>query len=668
MIGKIAVVCLIGFLMNASGLPAQGQNSGSRNSQSGWAFLDIIPGQHRGKVSALIHTGNAVLSAWEDGFLEIWNTRSGAAEERFQLSSFGISAMAQRPGKSEICIIESDGLGQYRISAWDYVKRENIFTLRFRDPITYISYSARGNFIIAARIGRTGVVFLNSETGEVIRSPEGLTVTAAFAATGRSERNMIAYFNSGALSYWDLESGNETNRFQAPANLRSPVMFANNRYLAGLDSQGLAVIDAASGALVTRNSSVSPDSLLASGGDSDFYCVSFEGSTRFLYRFTMDRNGNLRTGDRFRLPANAGKASAISANGSIALGAEDGAVLLVSQRGQFTVMDVKNQVRIIETAVSGSVLAYLAENNTLGFLPLEYFRLNAGETLHPERNDSYTRITPLPDDPDSEGKFLFWQNGNTRSYPVIRSSGGNSALTPLSEIPLRFPLREAAAAAGKILFLDSSGNISVVPIRNTGAARVFSFSSIGSMDADFINGENIILGRSAVSGNTPFLMININTGETVPIAYPSQAGVMVYCGASGNIYAAAVDQDGTGITTSIIKLDISNPAQSQRMVEFQGEDTQFSLAESGAYLAATIGGEGASVYTSADIRKFERTPGLPLRLISGGQFFITLDAEGNICWHDAPSGRLLAVFRLYQNEWILRQEGGESTWGAVSVN
>jgi hypothetical protein len=187
------------------------------------------------------------------------------------------------------------------------------------------------------------------------------------------------------------------------------------------------------------------------------------------------------------------------------------------------------------------------------------------------------------------------------------------------------------------------------------------------MDAAFINGETIILGRSAVSGNTPFLMININTGETVPIAYPSQAGVMVYRGNSGNIYGVTVDQVGNGITTTIRSLDTVNPARSLRMVEFQGEDTQFSLAESAGFLASTIGGEGASSYASGGILKFDRGPGLPIRIIEGGDFFITLDIEGNICWHEPRTGRLLAIFKLYQNEWILRYDGGESVWGAVSV-
>jgi hypothetical protein len=58
----------------------------------------------------------------------------------------------------------------------------------------------------------------------------------------------------------------------------------------------------------------------------------------------------------------------------------------------------------------------------------------------------------------------------------------------------------------------------------------------------------------------------------------------------------------------------------------------------------------------------ERTNGLPVKLFGYDRFFISLDSEGNIAWHDNRTGRLLAVFSLNENRWTLsttREISGE---------
>ncbi|MDR2477214.1 MAG: WD40 repeat domain-containing protein [Treponema sp.] len=646
---------LVLVLLNA--LPLWAQNGG-------WALGNFAPGGHRGAVTALVHKGDIILSAGEDGFLGIWDAQNAAAVERFQLTPYNIIAMAGRPETDEICLVESDGLGLYRISAWNYRERKNLFTLRFRDPIGYIAYSGGGNFIIAARTGRTGLVFIDAVTGGVLQSPQSLTGAAACAATGRSERNMAVYFTSGTLSYWDLELGNETNRFEVPSYLNSPILFSNNRYLAGVNSDGLAVIHAASGNLLASDAAIPPDSLLCASGD-ELICLVQNPQSAEVYRFTVDRNGRLAMSGRISLSAanvpgftlGSGYFGAIAANGGIALGTRNGNLMLAGKGGQIRGMTVNNQIRIVETAVSGSTIAFLAENNTLGFIPLDFNRFGPSTIISLEQNTAYSRVCGFDEEQSGAGQFVFWQGENTLTPPALRSPDARRQPLVLGDINFRFPVRSAASAGGKILFLDSAGNLSVISPLDA-QSRPFMFFSVGLMDAGFIDRDNLILGRSAVSGNSPFLMINIKTGETVPLAYPSRAGVMVYRGASGSIYAAAVDVDkeGSGLTTSIVQLNTVSPAQSVRLVEFQGEDTQFSLAESQGNFAATIGGEGAAIYSAGGIKKFERTAGLPGRLIDGGRFFISLDVEGNIAWHESDTGKLLAIFRLYQRQWRLQTE------------
>jgi hypothetical protein len=637
-------------------------------NQSGpdWIFQDLVPGGHRGAVRALAHADGRILSAGDDGFLVVWNPRTGAAEERFQLSPYQIISMVLRPGKPELCLIESDGLGLYRISVWNYRRRVNLFSLRFRDPVSYINYSAGGSFLIAARSGRTGLVFIDPETGDLLQSPEDIAGMVSFAATGRSERNMIVYFSGGRLSYLDLETGAATGSFALPPRLKSPVMFGNNRFFAGLDSGGLAVIDAVSGETLARDASIPGDAVLCAGKGGEIFCLAGGAASRTLYRFAFDGGRRLDIKSRRSLP---GELSVLAAAGdSLALGGADGSLWLADPDGEPRQLAVKNQAPIAEAAVSGTRLAFITEGGLAGFLPLDYFRLNSGETLQLESGGGYTRLLPFSG-PAGEGEqFLFWQTADTRLPPQIRSAEPGASPLGLRALPFRFPLRAAAVYREKILFLDSAGNMSVVSV-SPGAKTDrldFSFSSIGSLDADFISGEDVLLGRSGVSGNSPFLKINIRTGETVPLPYASSAGARVYRGASGALYAAAVDEEAGSPRTSIVRLDTANPAASIPLVVYQGEDTTFSLAETSRNLASTLGDGGAALFSSRGMVNFERSPGLPRRIVDGGRFFIVVDGDGNICWHDPLTGKLLALFRLYQNEWILQQAGEEPRWGAVT--
>jgi len=645
---------------------------------SDWAFTGIVPGGHSGSITALVHNGDTVLSAGEDGFLEIWNTGNqagGKAVDRFQVSPYRIAAMARRPAeagkpeKAEVCFIESNGMGLYRISAWNYTERRNIFTVPLGDPIGYIAYSMGGNFIIAARTGRAGLIFFNADSGNVIESPQTLTAAVSFAVTGRSERNMLTYSESGELSYWDLESGNETALFNIPRNLHSPVLFSNSRYLAGINAEGLAVINAVSGELLAADPSVPNGSLLYPTGD-EFLCLIEKDKSFEIYRYAIDRAGQLVTPGNFSLsaPGDNNRFTVIAANtgvtNAIALGTAAGSLVLAGMNGKLSNLAVREKINITEAEVSGQVIAFLAGNRTMGFLPLQYNQLTPGRAIRIEQNqESYNRITAYAEAQNPDGQFVLWQDSNIRTRPVIWRSSPRSERQPLGEINHRSPIRSVDSMGGKILFLDSTGNITVHSVLDAEKSRPFSFLSVGLMDAAFVDSSRIIIGRSAVSGNTPFMMINTNTGETVPLPYSSRVGAALHRGASGSIYATAISSE---TRTSILHLNLANIADSTAIVDYPGEDTQFSLAESpggtAGSLAATIGvgsamGDlGAAIYTSGDIQRLERTSGLPLKLIDGGSFLISLDRDGSICWHDSHDGKLLAIFRLNAAGWTLQTE------------
>jgi len=718
---QVLHAALWSFFLAAALLCVTPSDAQSWNSSS--VTPEIIPGGHRGTVTALLVDGKGrILSAGEDGFLEIWNSR--AAEERFQLSPYGIKSMVLNPAKPEITVVESDGLSLYRISAWDYETKKNLFTLRFRDSISYINYSAAGSFLIVVRSGRTGIAFINSETGEVLESPEELPGSIPLAATGRSERNMIFYLPSGILSYWNLETGTETQRFEVPPNISSPILFGNNRFLGGFDSQGLLILDVVTGTTLVRDGSFrqatlfvdSPDAGQTSSGSASqpnsqgsrgssssvqFYCLSSNGGTSTVYRMEIDLSGRLTTANRLTVSNQiAGLISSVASlnGGNIVLGTSQGNLWLLNRSGA-RIMDTGNPERLIDVAVSPSAIAFLTEKGTLGYIPLDYSLLESGVTLKLESSSDpyglgyYTNIVSEPlASPTSPGygefketngfketdgfegtdvsQFLLWQPGVARSIPMIKTISGppveaNSSQLFLDKLSLRFPLRSTAIMGKNILFLDTAGTVSILN-SETGNTR-FTYSAAGSVDAAFMDQNTIIIGRSAITGNTPFMTVNFSTGETVPLAYPALVGIRVYRGLSGAIYGAAVSQSAPNTQTSIIRLDTSNPAQSEKLIEYSGEDSSFTMAESGGNLASTLGGGEATLYLDSRSRTgnqntvpvmipLERSMGFPVKIFDGGgHWFIVLDGEGGITWHDIKTGKLLAVFRSYGDSWVLEK-------------
>jgi WD40 repeat protein len=621
----------------------------------------ILAAGHSGAVSVMAFDSvrNYVLTAGMDGFVGIWNIKTFAAVDRFQASPYPIRSMILRPGKSQLALVESDGVGAYRISAWDYALKQNLFTLRFKDPITFINYSAAGNFLIVTRSARAGVVFIHPESGEALDAPQNQTGNILFAATGRSERTMMTYAASGQISYWELNTGRVIQNSVAPANLGSPILFGNNRYFCGIDADGLAVLDAVTGKELARDRNVGRGKLfpVASSNLLEFlYLGTLNNSVNrgniVLTHYAVTTNGTLEGSNRTTFSAMPMISSGVGAGGgSIALGAVDGGVWIFAPAYQEPQpMNRARLTGISAVAVSGDSLAFLTDDLHISILPVDFYLFRDRDTMNLESSRGNTHVSG---DPSANGRFLFWQSADIRSYPILVSGAGSLERSDvvLGRLSLRHPLRHASLLDNQILFLDSTGNITVLSTE-TGNSK-FTYAATDPLDVSFFDSETIILGHADLSQNAPFLLVNTTTEETVPFHYPATVGAKLYRSSGGSMYGAVVEGSSESATTALLLLDIDDPEASRRLVEYQGEDTAFIIAQSGSSVASTIGGNGPTLHGNRGFIPFERTPGLPVNLIGSERYFIVLGRDGSISWHNNATGSLLARLRLLETEWIL---------------
>jgi hypothetical protein len=390
------------------------------------------------------------------------------------------------------------------------------------------------------------------------------------------------------------------------------------------------IVNAASGAIYDRIENIGAGSLLCSSNEEFF---RFSRKERTLYRYSVNSNGRLSTPQKL--------------------------VLSFDIR-----QEASTQTRVTEIAAGKKNIALLTENGDLCFLPLDYRLLGSGENQIRNfdliKKENYTSITYLANNID-EDNFILWQSINTGNVPQLINTGNPANAQLLNLLTGRFPVRSICTLNDKILVLDTSGNLSVRNINNLSKAD-FTFNSATANDAAFVDEENIIISRSAVN-NSPFLSVNLRTGETLSVNYNAQTALMLYPVKSGKVYAEAVEREADRFKTTIIDLfPVSNRAASPvKIFEYPSEADFLSVTQSAGRMAISCDNEGAFIYTGGS---FERTKGLPLKLIGCDNFFISLDSEGNIAWHDNTSGKLLAVFSLYREKWTLLSD--RETTGGLS--
>jgi hypothetical protein len=628
---------------------------------------------HRGPVNVLLYDhGGHILSAGVDGFLGVWDIPAHAAVEHFQLSPFSIVSMVLRPDKPEIALIEQGYPGFYRVSAWNYETKQKLFIRSFKEPVSYINYSGGGNFLIVVQESKTGAFFINAETGDDIHTPLTVKGIITFAATGRSERTMITYVSSGFLSYWELKTGEEIRRLSVPPAILSPVLLGNNNVFAGFDSDGLVIINALSGDIIARDPAVSPGILVPEASEPlEFLCYS---AGRAAY-FSLAPKGGLEQTRWLTASVPGGITSAVSAGRIPVLGSADGKVRSFDQWGNIKVMDAAEQLTFQDMAVSGGVFAFIGGTDSIGFLPLNYTAIKNEGIIQLEGVRNYTHITPESErNYDEPGKFILWRSDGSREYsmtndiPIPAMDRNPSGTTKRIDRALITPavtgesLLSVSMLMDQVLFLDTGGNITVSSLTEE---KIFPFFSQGALDAAFLDNENIIIGRSTGTGGSPFLMVNLPSGETVPLDYPSSVGLRIYRSLTGALYGGVVALVSGNTKTGIVKLDITRPDHSELLMEYQGEDIGFDMAECNGTWASTLGQDGALIYQSGGMVPFERTSGLPIRIFGGINCFLAIDKDGSITWHDPESGKILALLRLYDTEWFLSKEDGALLSGAV---
>lgn len=626
---------------------------------------------HRGPVLDLAwdETRKLLLSAGSDGFVVTWDPSTGTALDRYQYGPYRIQSLSVRPEKQQFAILETDGIGLFRLSAWDYARRERLFSLRFKDSVSFVAYSGQGNYILLGRSASSGVTVLRADDGSLVKTVAE-SVVPSFAQTGKSERSMVCYASTGSVSYWDLTNGKLLQQTPAPAGLSALRLFGNNRLMAGRDASGLVVFDALSGAVRSQRPFPAGSAMAAAAGG--LATLADYGAEADLSLVPAEQVGQDQPTVTLPFPWSA-TSSCSDGSDTMFLGLDNGSIVSVRLGSAAVVphlFQTSKRERIRDLAVDRDSLVLLGDGAAYR-IPQNPAKLLDGSAISPFAARTEDRVAALDD-----GTLVLWNSDGTGS-PILYGADGEGHPLPLD---FQAPVIRGAALGTLALFLDAKGNLNVLDAEaprqdaapgSTDRGRLLrSYSAVGMLDAAFKDPRTVLFGRSVVPPQTRDLMtVDVGTGETAPVETgPAAAGgsavVRLRRGSSGAVYAIRVEGAGDSQNTTLVRLDASGETP---LIAYKAEDVNATLAEAGTSVGTTLGGDGAFGIGWDGFFTFGRGPALPTRLEGTGSYFVAVDSDGGIVWNSAADGAFVARLSLTAKGWIMIGADGVRRSGPLTM-
>ena len=98
-----------------------------------------LPLSHKGKITDIEASKGYFYTAAIDGFIIRWD--SILNQERLQVSDIEIQKIVVHPDGNLIAVYETDGLSLFRLSVWDWQKKERLYAKRLQEKILNLSFS-----------------------------------------------------------------------------------------------------------------------------------------------------------------------------------------------------------------------------------------------------------------------------------------------------------------------------------------------------------------------------------------------------------------------------------------------------------------------------------------------------------------------------------------------
>lgn len=581
------------------------------------------------------------ITAGGDGFLIKWSEDDMG--EHYQVSDIGITLMATSPNGKFVAVCESDGGSVNKVTVWDWTKLTRKYQLKLKESVTSLAFSTKGTYLIIGTATIDGAIFIKTSEGsdwtKVDKVKENTSIVN-FIKTSNTEKTAVMYSPSGTLTYYNIQNGKTTAKFNCVQGLSNITMFCNDLFLAGIKDNYIYIIQATTGK--TLQTIPCSDPIILSSDEDNLYYLEYDGKNIYELKMVEKISNSVLSNQRIvkglKGPRGEGQISCGTKFGSdIYFGSSNGSVYKANSSPSGNIENMTNLTQNIYSKIYD-----IDENGD------EFYFLTKDSVFQVDYNTgNVNKVAPT----SGENTFIAYKDSfilfskETRNPVKLVSPNGKSQVlfTPKSSIQTMHVFGDT------IVEVESSSKVNIYDINKKTYKEIFS--GMGVQDAVMCEDGKIYIAKSAsTSPASPLISVDPVTFETLPLKV---AGQVTY-GLSTNgkiIYGMNLQASETGNITYVFSYNISSGTMTP-ILKFSEEDPDAFTYLSGNYLFTNIGKNKIYSYNISQKKRiaFDRTASMPEKISKNSKRIVILNHDGSISWATEGNTKLLA-------DWYLTKDG-----------
>lgn len=598
-------------------------------------------------------------SAGDDGFLIKWDD-SGMGDH-YQISTMKIKSISRNPSTGDVALYETDGVSLHRVTVINSKTFAKIFSRRFPDPVTSISFSEKGTYLFVGSNTANGTYIINSKDGKIYVKPDDVSGGVTFAQTGASEKSAVMYSKNGYIYYYDLIGKKRKTRFSTEKNLTQAVLFGsgkmNNRFIAGVKDGSIYIIDATSG--TTLSTYPATDTFILSAKNKS------DPNKQGLYYITnVNRNYNLMCIGESALenlvqksgntqPSLIKKFTGLRGGETFTSGAKIiGKVILGTSQGNiYTMTDVPESEMYSLFAMTENMyekINDIAKDNTDFFFLTDkiIFRTN----YEKKNTEQVAVISGYTNIEIQKNNAILWSKGTRKTVVSLDITQNDSV--PKSLFTPTAPMNTLKFFDDRIVYTQGSSSVGVYNITKKTNSEVYTGTSI--QDAVLIDNKTIYVAKTKTGDkDSPVISVDINTRETLPLPFKGTIAFSLsydYNKPDSKVYGMSIIS-GNGTNTEVFAYSPKEKIYAP-LLRYPEEDAN---AFTEVLLPTLLTNIGKKEVRSIDIdsRKaviLKRSSAMPSKAAILNGMVAILNTNGSITWYKIKDQNILA-------DWYLTVDG-----------
>lgn len=631
---------------------------------------------HYGKVNSGAFAPNgSYYTAGDDGFVIKWNDENKG--EHYQISDLEIKEIVASPNGTDIAIYETDGYSINRVSVWNWNTKKRIVVKRLNDPITKISFSEKGTWLMIGTNSVEGIVFLNAKTGTIIRNKvKDAPGMVTMIHTSKTEKSGVMYSPLGQLIYTNFTNGTTKQTISVESNLSQPTLFNSDLLFAGVKNNYLYVYHSVTGDLLAKiyepNAKIvtnrSDSNLYYVIKDGRNYCLKMLESEIRLEETVSESTINLENSDilstsnnnnitqteklyfnenpiiikNFYTESRPEISSLIKDNQNVLALCENGTIQKTSLEpntvlSSMTNVSVAIYDKIHDIAVKDETFYFLTNNSVFSS------SYNDRTITTVMNNKGYTNLLTYEDN------FIFYSKNQASNIVLTNiSSQSEKVLYKATN-----PIQTIHQKDNYLLVIEGSSKIVLIDILNNTSNTVYS--GIGIQDAILYTPQDIYVAKTAASSpNSALIHVDVDTKETVMVPIEGEVSFSLSQSSNSNVFYGVCLYSGDVSRTDIFAYYPNNKHYTA-IFQWGDEDTEAFTTFKNGYLYSNIGKTQVRA-VNVSTRKstvLPRFASLPMKLEANSTLMVVLNEDGSISWYNAKTNSLYANWYVtVEGNWI----------------